>query len=349
LAITITKRTPTGFPLVRSTSNWSSNIMYRSTSRCLAKRSGYSTLECPSNAQIAIEQDTINANAKNSAQIGLDTSRGFSKQDSTTKNCSVAGSMSSRTRSGPIEDLTTKIEEAARPTTPRSADTMVPGDFMMVARRKTKKGVDPLINTTEAATTRTQGVDPLVDPTIEAMIEGVDLLNRVNTGTRAIGVDPQARYDPRRTTPITVEGVDPLNQRPPKTNEPTQLPQETISRGNLQTTTSGLKSTRKAIEMTKGTAVTMKARQGVDQGMMTSHQLDVDHTHLPQRVVQTLQGGAEDTNLIISWNCSHGLTQKIDFVRFLIDKYNPLAMFISESDLTANDEINANFFYVVLL
>ena len=51
-------------------------------------------------------------------------------------------------------------------------------------------------------------------------------------------------------------------------------------------------------------------------------------------------------NSIIFWNCCHGLSNKIDFVRNYIAINKPAVMMISESELSQNDLINIDFFYI---
>ncbi len=49
---------------------------------------------------------------------------------------------------------------------------------------------------------------------------------------------------------------------------------------------------------------------------------------------------------IVFWNCSHGLSSKIDFVRDFIRQHRPIIMMISECELSACDEINYGYFHV---
>ena len=50
--------------------------------------------------------------------------------------------------------------------------------------------------------------------------------------------------------------------------------------------------------------------------------------------------------MIVFWNCSHGLSSKISFVRDYIHQHRPMIMMISECELSRDDEINSGYFHV---
>ncbi len=372
--ITTTKKMQKEYQPERSTLNLCSSITSPNICRCSGKKSESSTLECHANAQIATAPDISRKNALDKGPIGSATSKGSSTRACTRKKCLEIGLKSSTIRTGTTEGV-----DLLDPVPRRPKDVITPqDDLTTAATMQTMKveGVDPLHPPTTTTTTASSGVT-------EGVTEGVDPLNldvtpntthqtgkkvgkvATNMAPSTLNVEmnrqlskkiksteaslPSSRRIKDLTRAKEAEGaittlptLETASQDVRKTKASHQNVAMKISDHALQP-----KETRSVTEAMKIQAPTdaensmMKktSKRPVAEESSQIHRLHEDQTHRAK--------ATEAINpFIISWNCSHGLSSKIDYVKELITRFKPMVMFISECELSLNDEINLNYFYI---
>jgi hypothetical protein len=285
------------------------------------------TPECSDNVQIVTDLATTNVDVLNRKPIGLATLKGFSTPNSTMKNSLVAGLRSSTTKTGKPEMI---------------ADS---------------EGVDLLKNHMAGDTT---GKDVCMT------VEEVDPLNRL---TQVIPITPANQ--PNRITTTTqarpIEVTTQTNNDVPKLQKKGKLVRQSevdivVEEAEAEApishqVTSGIKlTTTKPSEIKCTKPRRTNDRKNVCEVMKNQTQMVADAKEemtmtraIPGNPAERQHRGREIEDIepeIIFWNCCHGLSSKINFVRDFLINESPVAMFIAEAELSRYDEINAGFFYV---
>jgi len=190
------------------------------------------------------------------------------------------------------------------------------------------KGIEALMPT-EPATMKEEGI---------TKIQGIDTLAETTSNATNQGKDTPAETDMTNATGARVqgnirrEGIEALLQGDPGMNP------EIIHLSHQRPTT--LQLDQSGSQTTKD--VQQRPVLGTDQTTSSRHQLGRrEQDKNPMRGMKAKREIEDIRDLkLIYWNCSHGIASKIEIVKEIINEHRPHVMFVSESEIKANQDLD---------